>query len=147
MKRVLISVFVLVVLATLGLFIGKGLKKNTILDSHTSSEKNSDRIYHIVDRMPQQTNTVVIQYPKDALEAGIGGTVHVKMIINKEGIVDEAEVSVSSGVPSIDQAALDAAKQLKYTPALVNGEAVRMRLFKPFVFDPDNVEKRQSDER
>jgi TonB family protein len=146
-KRILLSMLVLVVLATAGLFIGTWTKKNGVPESHTSSENDSDSLYHIVDEMPRQTNNLEVQYPKEALDAGIGGTVHVKMILSKEGLVEEAEVSVSSGVLSLDQAALKAARQLKFTPAILDGKPVRMRLYKPFFFDPDNVEKRHPSER
>ena len=140
-KRVLVSLLVLVVLATVGLFVGKSLKKNDVRNSQTSSQNDSDRIYHIVDKMPQQINSVTVQYPKDALEEGIEGDVHVKMIIDEKGNVEEAEIYRSSGVPSLDQAALETAKLLKFSPALVSDVPVRMRLFKLFQFDVDNVEK------
>ena len=147
MKRILISVLVLVVLATLGLFVGQWLKQDEGPPSDTSSEDPDDRVYNMVDQMPRQINNVEYQYPKDALNAGLGGTVHIKMIISKEGLVESAEVSVGSGVPSLDQAALTTAKLCKFTPPLVNGKPVRMRLFKPFVFDVNNVPKRHPDER
>lgn len=147
MKRILISLLVLIVLATLGFYIGRRFQKSEEHVSQSSPQDDAEALHHIVDEMPRQINSLEVQYPKDALEAGMGGTVHVKMILSKEGLVEEAEVSVSSGVPSLDQAALETAKQLRFTPAILDGEPVRMRLFKPFFFDPDNVEKIRPDAR
>ncbi|UCE17917.1 MAG: energy transducer TonB [Gemmatimonadota bacterium] len=147
MKRILWSMLALVVLATAGLYFGRRSKTDDVSESHTPPAGDSDSLYHIVDEMPRQINPLEVQYPKEALDAGIGGTVHIKMILSKEGLVEEAEVSVSCGVTSLDQAALNAARQLKFTPAILDGKPVRMRLYKPFVFDPDNVEKRHPSER
>jgi TonB family protein len=146
-KRILLSLLILVVLATLGFFIGKRSDKSEEKAPQSSSQDEAEPLYHIVDKMPQQVSPLEVRYPKEALDAGIGGTVHIKMILSKEGVVEEAEVSVSSGVPSLDQAALEAAKRLKFTPAILDGKPVRMRLFKPFFFDPENVERKTPGER
>ena len=144
MKRVFLSLLALVVLATVGYFIGSSKKSTDTdvpTDTHAAAEVDSVRIYNIVDEMPRQLNNITIPYPKDALDAGMGGIVHIKMIIDSGGNVEDAELHIGSGVPSLDQAALDAARRLKFTPAIVDGMPVRMRLFKPFTFDVNNVER------
>lgn len=141
MKRVLISLFTLVVVVTLGLFIGRCSKGNEEKASHKASQEESDRIYNFVDQMPRQINDVTVQYPKDALEAGIEGVVHVKMLLGIDGTVEDADVSVSSGTLSLDRAALEGAKQCKFTPGLINEKPVRMWLYKPFTFKLDKVNK------
>ena len=140
MKRVFMSLLVLVVLATVGYFVGSS-RKSGDTDTHTATEVDPDHIYNIVDAMPRQLNNITIPYPKDALDAGLGGIVHIKMILDRGGNVEDAELHIGSGVPSLDQAALEAAWKLKFTPAIVDGVPVRMRLFKPFTFDVNNVDR------
>ena len=91
--------------------------------------------------MPKQINDVFVQYPKDALEEKIEGVVQVKMLLGVDGTVEDAIVSVSSGHPNLDEAAIEAAKQIKYTPGLVEGKPVCMWLYRPFNFKLDRVNK------
>jgi periplasmic protein TonB len=63
-------------------------------------------------------------YPKIALAARITGAVQLKAIIGKDGVIRELEVV--SGHPMLIPAALDAVKQWRYRPYLLNGEAVEV---------------------
>jgi protein TonB len=63
-------------------------------------------------------------YPPLARQARIQGTVVLSAIIDKEGKV--AQLSVVSGHPLLVQAALDAVKQWRYKPTLLNGDAVEV---------------------
>lgn len=141
MRRVLVSLLMSIVVVTLGLFVARCSKKGEEKVSHTSPEEGAERIYNIVDQMPRQINNVTVQYPKDALDAGIEGIVHIEMILDKNGNVENAQVSVSSGTLSLDRAALEAAKRCKFTPGMVEGRPVRMRLYKPFTFKLDRVNR------
>ena len=60
-------------------------------------------------------------YPRDATEAGEEGTVIVLLTVGPDGVSD-ARVWVSSGYPSLDRAALQAAKESTYSVPEVNGE-------------------------
>ena len=64
------------------------------------------------------------RYPKLALGARIQGVVQLKAIISKTG--DVTELEVVSGHPILVPAALDAVKQWRYRPYLLNGEAVEV---------------------
>ena len=141
MKRVLIHLFVLVFVVNSGLFVGGCSEESSETSSHTNSKSACDKIYKSVDQMPKQINDVFVNYPKDALEAKIEGVVQVKMLLGIDGTVEDAEVSVSSGHPNLDKAAIDAAKQIKYSPGMVDGEPVCMWLYRPFHFKPDKVNK------
>jgi TonB family protein len=61
-------------------------------------------------------------YPEDARAAGISGVVIIEARIGVDGGVEEAHVIKS--IPALDQAALDAVKQWKFVPTLMNGEPV-----------------------
>jgi periplasmic protein TonB len=65
---------------------------------------------------------VAPKYPKKARKNHIEGTVVLHAKISKEG--DIADLSVISGDPMLTQAALDAVKQWKYRPYLLEGKAV-----------------------
>jgi periplasmic protein TonB len=63
-------------------------------------------------------------YPKIALGARVQGVVLLKAIISKAGEVTELEVV--SGHPILVPAAMDAVKQWRYRPHLLNGEPVEV---------------------
>jgi TonB family protein len=61
-------------------------------------------------------------YPEPARAAGIEGAVVLEVEISKEGVVES--VRLVSGHALLAQAALDAVKQWRYKPILLNGEPV-----------------------
>ena len=63
-------------------------------------------------------------YPPEAGRARIEGTVVLLAVIGKDGSVQD--VRVESGLPLLAQAAIDAVKQWRYRPYLVNGEPVEV---------------------
>jgi protein TonB len=63
-------------------------------------------------------------YPSEAGRARIQGTVVLLAVIGKDGSVQD--VRVESGLPLLAQAAIDAVKQWRYRPYLVNGEPVEV---------------------
>tara|TARA_Y100001978_G_scaffold188870_1_gene190646 strand:- start:560 stop:1279 length:720 start_codon:yes stop_codon:yes gene_type:complete len=56
------------------------------------------------------------KYPRKALEKGLEGKPIVKVWILEDGSVEKAELIISSGITSIDKAALIAAKKSKFYP-------------------------------
>ena len=71
---------------------------------------------------PTKITDVPPVYPPEAIAARITGTVTIEAVIDPAGNVSSARVI--TGVPMLDDAALAAVRQWKYTPTLVNGEAV-----------------------
>jgi TonB family protein len=63
---------------------------------------------------------VMPEYPPEAKEQQIQGVVILQVTIDKEGSV--ADAKLISGHPMLVQAAIDAVKQWKYRPYLLNGE-------------------------
>ena len=63
-------------------------------------------------------------YSKDLRKKRIQGMVVLKVRISKDG--DVIDMKLVSGHPALAQAAIDAVKQWKYKPYLLNGEAVEV---------------------
>lgn len=64
------------------------------------------------------------QYPQDAKDQHIQGVVVLKVIVDKEGNV--SNIQLISGHPQLAPAALEAVKQWKYRPYLLNGTPVEV---------------------
>lgn len=69
-------------------------------------------------------NRVQPVYPPLARQTRISGTVRLHAIISKDGSIQQLEVM--SGHPLLQQAALDAVRQWRYQPTLLNGEPVEV---------------------
>lgn len=69
-------------------------------------------------------NRVQPVYPPLARQTRISGTVRLHAIISKDGTIQQLEVI--SGHPLLQQAALDAVRQWRYQPTLLNGEPVEV---------------------
>jgi len=69
-------------------------------------------------------NRVQPVYPPLARQTRISGTVRLHAIISKDGSIQQLEVQ--SGHPLLQQNALDAVRQWRYQPTLLNGEPVEV---------------------
>jgi protein TonB len=69
-------------------------------------------------------NRVQPMYPPLARQTRISGTVRLHAIIGKDGTIQQLEVM--SGHPLLQQAALDAVRQWRYQPTLLNTEPVEV---------------------
>ena len=67
---------------------------------------------------------VAPKYPPEAGRARVEGRVVLMAVIGKDGSVQD--VRVESGLPILAQAAMDAVKQWRYKPYLLNGEPVEV---------------------
>jgi len=66
-------------------------------------------------------------YPPEARAQGIQGKVTLHVIIGKDGAVSQVEaISGHPGHPLLVKAAIDAVRQWKYRPTLLNGEPVEV---------------------
>lgn len=74
-------------------------------------------------------------YPRLAEQAGIEGTVWIKVLVISDGSVREAVVYKSSGTESLDEAAVEAAKKCRFKPAIQNGRPVAMWVAFPYNFE------------
>jgi protein TonB len=67
---------------------------------------------------------VAPQYPPEAGRARIEGTVVLMAVIGTDGTVKD--VRIESGLPILAQAAIDAVKQWRYRPYMIEGEPVEV---------------------
>ncbi len=73
-------------------------------------------------KAPERVKYVAPGYPADAQQARVTGIVIIEALIDEDGKVARAQLLKS--IPLLDQAALDAVMQWKYTPTLLNGSPV-----------------------
>ena len=66
-------------------------------------------------------------YPRMAVLAGLQGEVRLHAIIARDGTIQS--LSVTTGQPILAQAALEAVRQWRYRPYLLNGRAVEVETF------------------
>jgi TonB family protein len=71
---------------------------------------------------PRKVKDASPVYPREAVESRSEGTVVLEALIDSEGNV--TRVKVLRSVPLLDQAAIDAVKQWKYEPTIVEGVGV-----------------------
>jgi TonB family protein len=71
------------------------------------------------------------RWPAIVEENGLSGEVVLLVLLEEDGWKHEVRVATSSGAPDIDYAAVDAAENWRYEPALVDGKPVRTVLRLP----------------
>ncbi|MBZ5704078.1 MAG: TonB family protein [Acidobacteriia bacterium] len=64
-------------------------------------------------------------YPQQALQMRIQGAVQLEASISKDGSI--TKIKVANGHPALAQAAVDAVRQWKYQPYVLNGEPVAIQ--------------------
>jgi TonB family protein len=67
------------------------------------------------------------EYPAELQQAGVQGTVVIQGIISKDGDVRAIAVMSTNTDPRLAELALNAFKQWRYQPALLNGQPVEVR--------------------
>ncbi|MBA2303228.1 MAG: energy transducer TonB [Acidobacteria bacterium] len=72
--------------------------------------------------MPKKIRDVRPVYPPEAISASVSGMVIVEALIDTEGAVRSARVLRS--IPLLDQAAVDAVQQWRFTPTTLDGVTV-----------------------
>jgi len=90
--------------------------------------------YYKVEVKPQPISMPSPVYPPLAAKAGIEGKVVVKMLVDIDGGVITVEVIKSSGNPMLDESAIAAAKQSKFTPAKQRDKLVRVWVVRQIEF-------------
>ncbi|MBU0984975.1 MAG: energy transducer TonB, partial [candidate division Zixibacteria bacterium] len=76
--------------------------------------------------IPVMTRYTIPEYPSLAQNAGIEGTVWIKVLVDTKGKVVRAAVHKSSGNHEIDEAALKASRKSRFNPATLAGKPVRL---------------------
>lgn len=134
----LTQVFVLMALALLMLPLSCQVEKEpgeTVAPPPpTASVMGEDAVvdFSMLTEKPETLEQGIPKYPELAKKAGIEGTVVVKVLIDLEGNVEATELLKS--VEVLDEAALEAARQFKFTPAKLDGKPVKVWMSVPFRF-------------
>jgi TonB family protein len=77
-----------------------------------------------------------VRYPAALLQQGIEGKVLLRLYVDSAGVLipDSTRIAESSGYPALDSAALAAAPQLRFSPALLQGRPVAAPFLQPVQF-------------
>jgi TonB family protein len=81
-------------------------------------------------------NRVQPVYPEAARQTRVGGTVRLHVVVAKDGSV--LQLVIVSGDPLLQLAAVDAVKQWKYQPTLLNGQPVEVDTLVDVIFQLSN---------
>jgi protein TonB len=92
------------------------------------------RTYVYVEELPTPIHTVNPEYPAFAREAGVSGLVLIQVLVDRDGHVRDARLDPKRNVPMLNDAALAAARQWTFKPALANNRPVAVWVAVPFNF-------------
>jgi protein TonB len=110
---------------------------NVVRDRPVSQPKISPQKVKVSSGVAQGllVHQVTLQYPSQARQQGIQGTVVVQAVIAKDGSLHN--VKAISGSSMLRQAAVDAVKQWKYRPYSLDGEPVEADTEISIKFNPN----------
>ena len=77
-------------------------------------------------------------YPPEALAAGLSGDVTLTIDIDAEGLVTSVAVATPAG-NGFDEAAVEAVKQMEFSPAEIDGKPAPIRIAYTLHFQPKTI--------
>ncbi len=97
------------------------------LEIETPPGESYYRSYESHADIPYQQDYVILKmvqpdYPQSAIELGLEGYVVVEAYISEEGRVKDAYVRSVYGPPSFEESSLEAVRQFRFKPMIMNGE-------------------------
>jgi TonB family protein len=98
-----------------------------------------------VDRKARVIYHVEPEYTPDAREKKIEGTVVLTLTIDHEGLPQNIQVKKSL-YPSLDQSAIEAARRMRFEPAIKNGQPVSVFISVEFNFAVESHSKQELEE-
>lgn len=96
-----------------------------------------------VDKAPELKSQLQPIYPQLAKLAGIQGVVYLKLLINEKGNVEQAKI-LQGAKDMLDNSALAAAKEAKFSPAFIGNKPVKVWIILPVSFKLD-IDKTQGE--
>lgn len=91
--------------------------------------------YYAFDEAPALIKAVRPVYPNIAKQAGIEGTVLLRLLIGEDGRVIEAEIIQSDVTPAMEEAAIAAARDFQFAPAKQRNVPVKAHVALPVIFE------------
>jgi protein TonB len=88
--------------------------------------------FEALSEVPKLIYRVRPEYPNLARVSGIQGTVIVEVLLGTNGRIEETRILKSN--PMLDEAALTAVRQFRFSPAMQRDKCVRVRMCIPIVF-------------
>lgn len=106
-------------------------------EAHTA-DADTSKVYRVVDQMPKIVGGVQaiyenISYPSAARRSGIEGRVFITFIVDEKGNVQQPKILRDIGGGCGD-AAIAAIQEVKFTPGLKGGKAVKVQYSLPITF-------------
>jgi TonB family protein len=98
-----------------------------------SGEKVAPPDFVAYEKAPEVITKVEPEYPQVALKSGLEGNVFLKVWVDESGNVVETSI-IKSDQEVFNEAAMNAAKQWKFKPAISNGKPVAVWVSIPFRF-------------
>ena len=106
-----------------------------VIDVDPGEYLPSEGEFVAVQEQPAILREVKPEYPELARQAGVEGTVYIAALIDREGKVREAKVAKTSGANvGFEEAALKAAYDNVYKPAIQNNKPVAIWIYYPVNF-------------
>jgi TonB family protein len=102
------------------------VREQTPAELPNPGQPDQNGVYQIGGSFPPPRRLGVASYPEDAKTAGIKGAVQTEIVIDETGAVVDAQVLKS--VPLLDEAAIAAVKEWRFTPKIVNGRPVPVKM-------------------
>lgn len=99
----------------------------------------STEFFVSVEQMPTMIGGIealfnFLKYPQEAKEAGHQGRAIIQFIVDEEGNVLDPTVVRSSDHLALDNAAIEAIKQVQFEPGMKDGQPVKVQMVQPVVF-------------
>ncbi|MEW6753080.1 MAG: energy transducer TonB [Candidatus Latescibacterota bacterium] len=88
--------------------------------------------YWMLEKQPHVLRRVLPEYPDSARMALVEGRVYVRMLLDRRGYVER--IGEVSGPAMLHRAAVAAARQWQFTPAVQNEQTVKVWISLPFAF-------------
>lgn len=113
--------------------VGTGSAGDSIVVQPPEKEvlpKLNDFVY--AEEYPELVTDAKPDYPDIAKEAGVEGTVYLRVLVGKDGRV--LDVHIDRGIPMLNDAAMKAARKWVFKPALNNNRPVSVWVSRPVKF-------------
>jgi protein TonB len=112
--------------------LGRG-ESLSLADPKEQEDPDPD-VFVALEKEPQFVNQVKPVYPEMARKAGLEGRVVVRVLIDKDGKPQKAQVIKSTGIEAFEEVAIDAVMKSSYSPAIQNGRPVKCWMTIPIKF-------------
>jgi TonB family protein len=110
---------------------------STAAEAENANSKSSQNVEAVsvgaVTSAPRVLREKKISYPISARRAGVEGVVELKLVIDRDGHVQSAELVRGPGY-GLDEAALSAIKEFIFSPAQIGDQTVAVRIIYKYRF-------------